>query len=93
MERGQWQTEKIRYNAELHGVLRTIPYEAFQASGVGVVLDHMQAEGNKRMKDIMEQIPNQMESWVVEDLIKHIPAWAKAVESGAEMSELQALST
>jgi len=61
VEPGQWQTEKIRVNCELHGLLRTVPYEAFQAAGVGLVLDHIEHAENSRMRQIMCTVPNRQE--------------------------------
>lgn len=62
-EPGHWQTEKIRNHCELHRVLRSVNFSAFQAGGIGIVLDQFEGQhkSNSRMIEIMNTIPNEQE--------------------------------
>jgi len=72
-EPGHWQTEKIRHHCLLHGIMRDVAFQAFQAGGIGLVLDQFgMKEGNKRMVDIMRTIPNQQETKLAEEIFSII---------------------
>lgn len=70
-EPGHWQTEKIRYHCELHNVLRSVDFAAFQAGGIGIVLDQYegQKKANERIVEIMKTIPNHQEGEVAKEIL------------------------
>lgn len=72
-EPGHWQTEKIRLHCLLHAIMRDVAFEAFQAGGIGLVLDQFGlTEQNARMVDIMSTIPNRQEYPLAEDILEII---------------------
>ena len=69
-EPGHWQTEKIRQHCLLHEIMRDVVFEAFQAGGIGLVLDQFGlAQQNERMTQIMSTIPNQQEYPLAEEIL------------------------
>ena len=69
-EPGHWQTEKIRQHCLLHKIMRDVPFEAFQAGGIGLVLDQFGLkEENKKMVRVMSTISNQQEYLLAEAIL------------------------
>jgi len=69
-EPGHWQTEKIRQHCLLHGIMRDVAFEAFQAGGIGLVLDQFGlTEQNNRMVEIMSTIANRQEYPLARDIL------------------------
>src|SRR5262249_34324937 len=57
----------------LHEIMRDVAFEAFQAGGIGLVLDQFGlTEQNERMTRIMSTVPNQQENYLAEDIFSVI---------------------
>ena len=90
-EPGHWQTEKIRQHCLLHKIMRAVNFEAFQAGGIGLVLDQFGlTEDNINMVRIMGTIPNQQENELGRDILsiicenlKYSGSQPKKAEQGA----------
>ena len=69
-EPGHWQTEKIRQHCELYGILRPVKFEAFEAGGIGLVIDQYgRRQDNSRMVEVMRTIANRQEYKLAEEIL------------------------